>query len=199
MMGYNIHMERRSDLISWSADDPDLSLVRAIARGDARALEELYSHQGPGILAYLINRLGDRELAEEILQDVMLAVWQGAGRFRGKSRVRTWMLSIARYKAINAWQRGNPSAAAINENLIDANPGPSSLVEREDAHAHLHAALGRLPEAQRETLELIFYHQLSGKEVAQVMGVSPGTVKSRLHRAKASLRKLLDSQEDRHA
>jgi RNA polymerase sigma factor (sigma-70 family) len=199
MMGYNILMERRSDLISWRTDDPDLSLVRAIARGDARALEELYNHQGPGILAYLFNRLGDRELAEEILQDVMLAVWQGAGRFRGKSRVRTWMLSIARYKAINAWQRSAPVAMHFDEELPDPAPGPSNLATQGDALKELSAALLQLPDHQRETLELVFNHQLSCKEAAKVMGVSPGTVKSRLHRAKASLRKLLGSQEDNHA
>jgi RNA polymerase sigma factor (sigma-70 family) len=191
-MDYNILMERQSNLISGTADDPDLSLVRAIARGDARALEELYSHQGPGILAYLVSRLGDRQLAEEILQDVMLAVWQGAGRFRGKSRVRTWMLSIARHKAINAVKRRrSPQATAIHDNLPGLAPSPSSLVEREDALAQVRDALRRLPEAQRETLELVFYHQLSGNEAAQVMGVSPGTVKSRLHRAKANLYQLL--------
>jgi predicted RNA polymerase sigma factor len=68
MMGYNTHMERRSELITGAVDEPDLTLMRAIARGDAHALEELYAIQGPGILAYLISRLGDRQLAEEVLQ-----------------------------------------------------------------------------------------------------------------------------------
>jgi RNA polymerase sigma-70 factor (ECF subfamily) len=194
MMGYNTHMGRRSDIIS-SAVEPDIMLIKAIAQGDTHALEDLYARQGPGILAYLISRLGERQLAEEVLQDVMLAVWRGAGRFRGESRVRTWMMSIARHKAINTMQRQRyVQASDIHKDLPDPAPGPSSLVEREDALAQVRDALRRLPEAQRETLELVFYHRLSGNEAAQVMGVSPGTVKSRLHRAKANLFLLLTSQ-----
>lgn len=196
MMGYNTSMERRSELITSAVDDPDLTLVRAIASGDARALEDLYASQGPGILAYLISRLRDRQLAEEVLQDVMLAVWQGAGRFRGESRVRTWMLSIARFKAINARRGADPKNSPVAANLPDPAPGPHSMVERVEARDDLRAALQRLPEAQRETLELVFYHQLTGREAARVMGISPGTVKSRLHRAKASLRGLLDSERE---
>lgn len=198
MMGYNTLMEGRSELITSAVEDPDLILLRAIARGDAHALEELYASQGPGILAYLVSRLGDRQLAEEVLQDVMLAVWQGANRFRGESRVRTWMLSIARYKAINAQRGAVPTHQPIDEDLPDLTPDPSLMAEHGEAHTSLREALQRLPEAQREILELVFYHQLTGNEAARVMGVSTGTVKSRLHRAKANLRKLLDSEGKPH-
>jgi RNA polymerase sigma-70 factor (ECF subfamily) len=197
MMGYNSLMKRRSDLISGAVIDPDYALMRAIARGEVPAFEEFYNRHAPRLLAYLISRLGERQLAEEVLQDVMLAVWRGAERFRGESRVRTWMISIARHKAINTMQRQRyVQASDIHKDLPDPAPGPSSLVEREDALAQVRDALRRLPDAQRETLELIFFHQLSGNEVAQVMGVSPGTVKSRLHRAKANLIQLLTSQGD---
>ena len=82
--------------------DADRALIRAIGTGDASALEKLYIRYELHLLNYLIGLVNDRSLAEEIVQDVMLAVWQSAGRFRGDSRALTWLLAIARHKAIDA-------------------------------------------------------------------------------------------------
>jgi RNA polymerase sigma-70 factor, ECF subfamily len=84
--------------------DPDLRLVHAMAAGDTQALETLYARHGRSILAYLIGQLNDRQLAEEILQDVMLAAWRGAESFRGESKVRkphSWLGRIH-----FSWQSG---------------------------------------------------------------------------------------------
>ena len=92
-------------------DDPQL--VQAIGRGDTLALEELYRRHGLALLSYLIGQVGDAALAEEILQDVMLAVWQGSAAFRGESRVTTWLLAIARRRAITARQRPRLTAVPL--------------------------------------------------------------------------------------
>ncbi|RPI97344.1 MAG: hypothetical protein EHM39_09630, partial [Chloroflexi bacterium] len=84
-------------------DDPQL--IQAIAQGDTLALEELYRRHGLALLSYLTGQVGDAALAVEILQDVMRAVWQGAAAFRGESRVTTWLLAIARRRAITSRQR----------------------------------------------------------------------------------------------
>jgi RNA polymerase sigma factor (sigma-70 family) len=175
--------------------DPDLALLRAIANGDERALDELYARHGPALLTYLVGRLGDRQQAEEVLQDVLLAAWKGAARFRGESRVRTWLLSIARYRAINAQRRRTLPRAPFYEAAGASCAGPLEGLTREARRDQVRQALSQLPASQRETLELIFYHELSGPEAAAVLGVAPGTVKSRLHRAKATLRKLLQTEE----
>lgn len=162
----------------------DFDLVQAMARGDTLAVQTLYQRHGLELLAYLIGQLDDRAAAEEILQDVMLAAWNGASRFRGESSVRTWLIAIARYQAINRRQRTRPPDLPLNEDL--AAPEIS-----EEAHFSLSDALDHLPADQRETLELIFYHDMTGAEVSALTGVALGTVKSRLHRAKAALRRWL--------
>lgn len=174
-----------------SIDDPDRELIQAVAAGDVRALDELYARHGTQILAYLIGQLGDRQLAEEVLQDVMLAAWKGARNFRGESRVRTWLLAIARHRAINARRRRVLPSAPLHEQTGATQSGPLEIVERNDERAAVQFALRRLPDDQRETLELVFYHGLTGPEAAEVLGVAVGTIKSRLHRAKSALRKLL--------
>lgn len=173
------------------ADDDDRNLVQAMARGETRALETLYARQGPGVMAYLLGRLDDRRLAEEVLQDVMLAAWRAASGFRAESRVRTWLLAIAHNRAINARRRALVPTVDLDAGLAEASrrgAGERRLEERLD----LRSALRDLPEDQRITLELVFFHGLSVAEAAEVLTVAPGTVKSRLHRARGTLRQVLD-------
>jgi RNA polymerase sigma-70 factor (ECF subfamily) len=170
------------------ADDYDHHLMRAIAGGDVQAMDTLYERHGLGVLNYLVGQLGDRQHAEEVLQDVMLAVWKGAVHFRGDSQVRTWLLGIARHRALNARQRRRPPPMPLDEEL---HAETADIVDLDD----LTRGLKQLPADQRETLELIFYHGLTGQEAADIMGVSPGTVKSRLHRAKSALRDFLRKEE----
>ncbi|MBN2305759.1 MAG: sigma-70 family RNA polymerase sigma factor [Anaerolineae bacterium] len=176
----------------------DRQLVTAIGRGDMRALDALYTRHGARLLAYVIGQVGDRGLAEEVLQDVMLAVWRGAAHFRGDSRVTTWLLAITRRRAISARQRRGPDHVWLAD-MADTVPadtsGPPEVAERHDDQHAVRAALAQLPPDQRETLELVFYHGLTGPEVAEVLGIAPGTVKSRLHRAKTLLHRLLCVRE----
>ena len=99
----------------------DRDLLRAVAGGDQQALRQLYALHGPCVLAYLMGQLGDRSLAEEVLQDVMLAVWNGAARFRGDSKVRTWLLAIARNQAISARRKRRVRLVALDEALPDSD------------------------------------------------------------------------------
>jgi RNA polymerase sigma factor (sigma-70 family) len=183
----------------WTTQPTDRQLVSAIARGDMHALETLYERHGLAILAYLIGQVDDRHLAEEVLQDVMLAAWQGARRFRGDSSVRTWLLAIARRRAITARHQRAPLYAPLDDDIAADTGTPGDRLDAQADQAVLRAALAELPPDQRETLELVFYHDLSGSEAAEVLGVAPGTVKSRLHRAKSLLHALLRHQENADA
>lgn len=175
-----------------SLQDPDLPLLRSIAAGDTGALNALYERHGHGLLAYLTGQLGDdRSLAEEVLQDVMLAVWNGAASFRAESKVRTWLFGIARRQAMNARRRRKPDPAPLPDALAADAPEPIMELERREDQDDLRAALRALPDDQQEALELIFFHELTGNEAAQLLGVPVGTIKSRLHRAKTRLRGLL--------
>ena len=171
--------------------DPDLALIQAMADGDVAALNELYMRHGANILNYLTSMLRDRQSAEEVLQDVMLAAWEHAAGFRGESKVRTWLLTIARNRAINAHRRVTPELVMLDETTYSADTAPLEKVERKTQQQTLQEAIQQLPPFHQEILVLIFYHQLSGPEVADVLGVTLGTVKSRLHRAKEMLRRVL--------
>ena len=178
------------------AEDPDWALIRAIARGDERALERLYQSYGPGLLVYLSGRLGDSHLAEEVLQDVMLAVWRAAPRFRFESKLRTWLFAIARNRAINAYQRKRaPDHLPIEQANRFSGSEMRPLDTRQEKRSTLLEALQNLPRQQRETLELVFMHNFSIQETAMILDVAPGTIKSRLHRAKTALRHDLSDQE----
>ena len=174
--------------------DPDLRLMQRIAAQDQAALQALYDKHASGLLHYLSGRLGDDRLAEDVLQETMLAIWQSARRFRGQCQVRTWLLTIARRRAINAYHR-QIAPASRNEPFDGDEQQTAEQQSAPGRYLDLNAALLALPEAQRETLELVFYHGLSLGETAWVLHVAPGTVKSRLHRAKARLRELMDAGE----
>jgi RNA polymerase sigma-70 factor (ECF subfamily) len=176
--------------------DPDYALIRAIAQGDEFAMDELYARHGPGLLAYLSSRLGNRQWAEEVLQEVMLAVWQSASGFRGESSVYTWMIIIARNRAINAFQRDKSLHDKPLEDETGSIPGHNIAVVEHNAQLdELRAALTKLSDEHQETLELVFFHGLSNLETAAVLNISSGTVKSRLFRAKAQLREWLEEKE----
>ena len=194
-MMYATSMAEREKVDSHVQTDPDLPLLRAMGFGDAAALAELYRLRGPALLAYLTARLGDRGLAEEVLQDVMLAAWQAAGRFRGQGRVMAWLLAIARTRAINAYHRQvRPHATQV---ALDEASAQESCEPFGSHNVELSAGLRTLPAEQREALELVFYHGLSLKETAQVMSVAVGTVKSRLHRARKHLAKWIMEEDKR--
>ena len=178
--------------------DPDLQLVKAMANGDVHALDALYARYGRSILTYLIGLLNDRELAEEVLQDVMLVAWRGAGQFRGESQVRTWLLAIARLQAFNALRSRKFASVPLAEDIAGDDADQFKMVELHTEQESIRAALHQLPSDQKETLELIFYHELSGVEAAEVLGVAPGTIKSRLNRAKTTLRRILQRKEIDH-
>lgn len=171
--------------------DPDTALIQQMAAGDVAALDELYTRHGASILNYITTITHDRGAAEEVLQDVMLAAWEHAAGFRGDSKVRTWLLSIARNRAINAQRRSSPQFVMLDESASAFDTTPLERVERRSQEQMLRAAIRQLPPFHQEILTLVFYHQLSGAEVAQVLGVNLGTVKSRLHRAKDLLRRVL--------
>ncbi len=175
---------------------PERTLIREMAAGNSRALDELYTRYGPPVFGFLMARLGNRQLAEEVQQDVMLAAWQSAGHFRGESKVMTWLLTIARNKAINAQRRRElpqVSLADTAEPPAD-DTGPLERLVRQGEYEAVRQVLDQLPAHLREVLVLVFYHQLSESEVSAVLGIAPGTVKSRLHRAKAALRDVLQGE-----
>jgi RNA polymerase sigma-70 factor, ECF subfamily len=170
--------------------DRDARLLGAIAQGDARALSELYQRHGLTLLNYLLSEIGERQLAEEVLQDIMFAVWNQAEHFRGDSQVKTWLFAIARRQALKARQRRLAPIDEPLEHEIEMQDSENTT-ERFSEREALIQAIDQLPADQQEALELVFYRGLSGQEAAARIGIPLNTLKSRLQRAKANLRRLM--------
>ncbi|WP_433041887.1 RNA polymerase sigma factor [Dactylosporangium sp. CS-033363] len=165
----------------------DDELLRQVARGDAAALAQLYErHAGP-LYGYLHRLAGDRMTAEEILQDTMLAVWRSAGAYEGRSKATTWLFGVARRQAHNRLRdRADPVAAELPDDA-DRGPGPEELAIAAAGGTPVAAAIDRLPGHHRDVIALVFVAGLPLADVAEVLGIPLGTVKSRLHHARAAL------------
>ena len=177
-------------------NDPDHHLVKGIAQENSSALQELYARHGEQILIYLKGMLNDTQLAEEVLQDVMLTVWHKASTFRGECSVRRWLYVIARNQAIDAIRRKQIKIVPYNEEISISTDSPSLQTELKDI---LVTVFDKLPTQHREVLYLKFFHEMTMAEIADMLEIPLGTVQSRLHAAKARLRGLLQMEGIEHA
>jgi RNA polymerase sigma factor (sigma-70 family) len=178
--------------------ESDEVLLRRVGRGDAEALTALYQRHANGLFGFLLRLAGDRMLAEEILQDTLMAVWRGADGFAGRSQVRTWLYGIARRQAHNRLRVTRPVEAALDDVAEPqlAGPGPEELALASLERDRVLAAVDRLSLVHREVVMLTFAADLSQAEIAEVLGVAVGTVKSRLHNARAALVRQLAEREE---
>jgi RNA polymerase sigma factor (sigma-70 family) len=169
----------------------DEQLLRRVAqRRDADALGQLYLRHRTGLLALAHRLIGDWHAAEDLVQDALVTVWGRAARFEGRSTVRSWLYGVVRYHALNRRrQRPLPladTATDLDEVASDEH-GPEALSLAAVTRDQLAAAMERLPEHHREIITLAFVAELTQPEIAEVLGVPVGTVKSRLHRARRDL------------
>jgi RNA polymerase sigma-70 factor (ECF subfamily) len=174
----------------------DGGLLRRIGRGDEDAMAEFYREHGRVVLAQVLLVTGERVLAEEIVQDTMLAVWRGAGSFRGESSVRSWVIAIARRQTRDRLRSRRLRVVndAFLANRPGSDPGPEVMTLDRAELAEVMGAIRKLASAHREVLGLAFGAGLSLAEVAGVLEIPVGTVKSRLSAARAALNQILDER-----
>ncbi|HEY8744778.1 MAG TPA: sigma-70 family RNA polymerase sigma factor [Chloroflexota bacterium] len=167
----------------------DQTLLRRLGHADPTALEALYQRHAAALFGYLLTICSDRTVAEEVLQDTLLAVWRAAGSFRGRSSVRTWLFAIARRQVRDRNRRQRLPMVEDEQRLtaVDPAPGPEQIAVNQGELRDLVAGINELTVAHREVLALIFVHELSYHEAAQVLEVPVGTVKSRLNAARQTL------------
>jgi RNA polymerase sigma-70 factor (ECF subfamily) len=164
----------------------DQRLVDHVAREDEDAFRELYDRYADRVFRYAFTLLRDQHLAEEAAQETMIAVWKSAGRFEGRSKVSTWIFGIARNKAFDLVRREKRGDRTPDLSLVSPDPAPALLRERQVA-----GAMAELPEPQREVVFLTFYEGLSYGEIAGILKIPEGTVKSRMFHAKKKLAEVL--------
>jgi RNA polymerase sigma-70 factor, ECF subfamily len=159
-------------------------------------LRELYRRYAPELFGFATNALGDRELAEEVVQDVFAQVWRRADQYdQRRASVRTWLYAIARNRIIDAHRRASVRPKLADDDSLDS----AAEVDAELDHAVLRwqvtAALERLSPTHREVIRLAHYGGLSMREIAERTGVPLGTVKSRTSYALRHLRLIFDEME----
>ncbi len=180
-----------------SADVADDELMERMARGDRRALDALYARHGGLALALAQRMLGERNAAEDIVQDAFVALWRRAAGFDGaRCAPRTWLLTIVRNRSIDELRRRSLAAkrtAAVEEQppALDDNPWPETW--KRTCGTAIRSALAELPPEQREVVELGFYGDLSHAQIATRLGAPLGTVKKRMRSGLKRLRTLLDT------
>jgi RNA polymerase sigma-70 factor, ECF subfamily len=188
---------RRMVIVSHALLAEDSNVVARMAQGDRQALAELHARYGRSLFGYLCVLTDDPELAEELLQDTLLAAWTGAGGYAGQASVFGWLLGIARRRAHDARRRRALQVVDLAQCafLPTTEPDPEDAVVAQAAQDDVAAAIARLPPLAREVLELTFGAALSQQDLAAVLGIPVGTVKSRLHHAKRALRAALRPAE----
>jgi RNA polymerase sigma-70 factor, ECF subfamily len=174
----------------------DVELLRSIGQGDEDAMATFYRAHGRVVLAQVLLVTGERVLAEEIVQDTMLAVWRSAGSFRGESSVRSWVVAISRRKTRDRLR--SRRLRVVDDTFLaeqaDSGPGPEVLALDRAELAEVTGAIRELVLAHREVLGLVFGSGLSLPEVAGVLEIPLGTVKSRLTAARTALSRILNEK-----
>jgi RNA polymerase sigma-70 factor (ECF subfamily) len=171
-------------------------LVDRLRAGDARAFEELvraYQHRVFGIA---LRMLGNRAEAEDIAQEVFLRVHRSVADFRGEAKLSTWLYSIASHLCLNRLASGDRHRVREGEETLmrlpSADVGAAETLERGERDAALLQAIASLPEERRIVVVLRDVEGLSYEEIARALDLEPGTVRSRLHRARLDLKDKLE-------
>jgi RNA polymerase sigma-70 factor (ECF subfamily) len=176
----------------------DSGLIKAIACGNRRAMRTFYLRHNVRVFHFISRFVADRALAEDLVSDVFIDVWSKAGNFEGRSQVSTWLLSIARFKALTAVSRHREvlGEEPAMERVEDTADTPEETVLKGDRTAQLRRCLAQMSREHREVIDLVYYHEKSVEEVAKITRLPKNTVKTRMFYARKRLAQLLASHQD---
>ncbi len=164
-----------------SKESGDAELARLIEAGDETALEQVYAEHSGAVFAFLVGRMGDREAAEDVLQQVFVEVWQKAGKFDpSRGRLIAWIMSIANSRSIDVLRRKVPEPRDPDVVARTGDGPDSGGVDRFLADWDFARVIDGLPEPEAELLRLRFADDLSQSEIAEKTGIPLGTVKSKM-------------------
>jgi len=173
----------------------DEVLIRRIAGGDQLAMQTLFVRHRVALYRWLLRLVGDEALAEDLLSDVFLDVWRQAAKFEARSSVSTWLLAIARYKALSARRRRIDAELDEEVPVIIADPtdNPELVLQKKNQTELVRHSLARLSPEHGEVIDLVYYHGKSVREVAEIVGVAAATVKTRMFYARKKLAELFEA------
>ncbi|MDB5620356.1 sigma-70 family RNA polymerase sigma factor [Tardiphaga sp.] len=173
----------------------DEMLLEKIATGDRTAMHTLYARHHVRVYRFVLRMLRDTASAEDLVSQVFLDVWRTASQFEGRSQVSTWLLSIARFKALTALRQRKHEDIDQDDvmQIADQADTPEASLDRSRTSAILRACVAKLSPAHREIVSLVYYHEKSVEEVAGLIGIPASTVKTRMFYARKQLAELLKS------
>jgi RNA polymerase sigma-70 factor (ECF subfamily) len=173
----------------------DGDLIRRVAARDRDAFDELYARYARPVLGLALRRLGDRDRAEEAVQETFASIWRSARSYRAeRGPGGPWVYAVARNAIVDRFRsRGEPVAEAPD--TADEARGPDERAEAADVAWRVHRALAELPASERTVVELAYWSGLSQSEVASYLGIPLGTVKTRTRAALARLASILEKED----
>ena len=172
-----------------AAQQSDSELVERVARGDRAAVRLLFMRHHARVYRFAARQTGSDMMADDIANEVFLELWRQAPAFEGRSEVSTWLLGIARFKALSALRKkkeewiGDDDAAAIP----DTADTPEVAVMKDDKATALKRMVNALPEEHRTVIDLAYYHAKSVTEIAGILSIPVATVKTRMFYARKKL------------
>jgi RNA polymerase sigma-70 factor (ECF subfamily) len=174
----------------------DEMLIGQIAAGDTPAMRALFGRHQVKVYRFVLRIVRDAALAEDIVSETFFDAWQHAGRYAGRSTVSTWLLGIARHRALDAARRRptEPLDCDAARNAIDPARDPEAELGRKDAGAVVRGALAALSREHAEIIDLVYYQEKSISDVAEVLAIPENTVKTRMFYARKRLAALVAAQ-----
>jgi len=156
----------------------------------------LFARHNVKVYRFLLRIVGNEAMAEDLLNEVFVEVWRNAGKFEARSQVSTWILAIARFRALSALRRRSDDALEdeVAELIEDKGDDPEVTLQKSDRRAVLLDCLKQLSPAHREVLDLIYYHEKSVEDAAQIVGIPLNTVKTRAFHARKRLAELMEAK-----
>ncbi len=174
----------------------DEILIGRIAKGDRLAMQVLYARHHVKVFRFVLRLVRNEATAEDLISEVFLDVWRQAGKFEGRSAATTWILAIARFKALSALRKRPEQELdeAMAEAIPDHSDDPETATAKKDKSEALRRCLQGLSAEHREIVDLVYYHEKSVEEVAAIVGIPEATVKTRMFYARKKLSELLKAQ-----
>lgn len=174
-------------------DELERELLRRVEKRDREAFAEIYRRYQPRLWSYLCRIIGDQGAVEEVIDDVLFAVWRSAGKFRGAARVSSWIFGIAYRQALSRRRRDSRNARMLHS-ACDPEELPSAEPPADD---RLASALACLSADHRQVVVLAHVSGFSYQEIATIAGCPVNTVKTRMYHARRRLQKLLPRLDGR--
>jgi RNA polymerase sigma-70 factor (ECF subfamily) len=174
----------------------DEVLIGRIANGDRLAMQVLFARHHVRVYRFALRLVRNEATAEDLISEVFLDVWRQAGKFEGRSAVSTWLLAITRFKALSVLRRKPEEELdeATAEAIEDTSDTPEVALEKKEKGEVLRKCMEALSVEHREIIDLVYYHEKSVEEVAEIVGIPEATVKTRMFYARKRLAELLKAQ-----